>query len=174
MPKYSLTLSFALCLLSYPLAAHIAQVKPNQRDSKLTQSDSDRAKSNDTAFRVEQKGDGVTEDGARMYYTKYQASHGTTLYETWVDFDSPTRAAKQIRDLVSDPIKNLRDVAEFDEKGQEIGRRILVVRHDKKRDMTEAILAWNHGPQYQEIRSTSLEDVLAFERQFRPAKGATH
>jgi hypothetical protein len=113
-------------------------------------------------------GDGLTSDHIRIYYTKYKDTEGTILYEVWVDFRMPERAAKELQQIVSDSARVVRREPELDAMGGTVGERILVQRADSKKENRGIVLAWTVGSVYREISSNSLDDVLAFEKQFRP------
>lgn len=161
-----------ICLLGSFPAVCITEdnvvVAKGTRDFGGFQSETAPGKASEITFKSVQMGDGFTSDGSRMYYTKYQSSDGKVLYETWIYFDSTSKAAKKIQDLLTRPVRNLRESPEINKNGQEVGKRVVVLRQEGAESGTEAILAWTNGPRYQELRSSSLEVVLAFEKQYRP------
>ncbi len=61
----------------------------------------------------------------------------------------------------------MRKGPESNKDGQRVGERILVLCKEKTQDETQAVLAWTSGSTYQEIRSASVDDVLAFEKQLK-------
>lgn len=145
------------------------------KDSKATPADKSPDKSDEIRFRIIVMGNGLTEDGTHTDYSNYESSSGKRLYETWIHFTSSSKAEKKIQELLIHAVKRLRESSEFDKNGLQVGKCVLVLRPVGAKEETEAILAWNNGSRYQEFRSSSLEDVLAFEKQHRPpAKQKEH
>ncbi len=171
--EYFLILSMSTCLAcSDATTGNLSEKQARSKESRPVQS-VPVSKPPEIRFKTKLMGDGLTADGSRTYFTKYESSSGKTLYESWIYFASPSQAAKKMRDLLENPVKALRQNPEIDNNGREVGERILVLRRDEAQEGTQAILAWTEGTKYQEVRSGSLEDVLAFEKQFRqPSKQA--
>jgi hypothetical protein len=109
-------------------------------------------------------GNGLTPDGIPTDFKKFKSSDGNILSEMWIDFGAAARAAKEQHTLTKQSVKTIREKPELDSQGNKVGNRILVLRRQPRNHKIEAVLAWTTGTRYQEIRSNSLEDVLAFEQ----------
>lgn len=117
-------------------------------------------------FSITRKGEQITKEGRRRRFTRFQSSTGNVLFHFWMSFHSRSDADKQIQNLKTTAIKLLRNEAETNKDGQTVGNRVLLLCEDVNKQ-AEIALGWNDGAIYEEVRSASLDDVLAFERLLR-------
>ncbi|HKV23224.1 MAG TPA: hypothetical protein VJN93_01410 [Candidatus Acidoferrum sp.] len=146
------------------------QTPPASRDQTPTCLNPAKPKNNNVRFTLVLIGNGVTADFTAKYFKKYKDSDGNILYETWIDFHTETRAADELRGLARGSLKIICKESVLDNTGKLIGARILVVRSSSKSKNDEAVLAWTAGSKYQELRSNSLEAVIAFEQALRNSR----
>jgi hypothetical protein len=114
-------------------------------------------------------GNGITADLVPTDFKTFKGPNGDLLRETWITFDSKARATKELRSLLKESFKTIRRTPELVE-GKQVGERVLVLRHDRRTDATEAILAWTTDAKYREVQSPSLEDVVMFEKLLEPTR----
>jgi hypothetical protein len=115
-------------------------------------------------FEVILEGDGRTPDGIPTYFTSFRAPDGLIVYKTFIEFPSAGRSTKALEGLVKTSLKLVCHSTEVDEKGHQIGRRVLVLfASEEASKPPAAILAWTEGVKYYEVRSNSMDDLLAFE-----------
>jgi hypothetical protein len=157
-------------------AAGVAHYPPcyqgTPKESKPPQNGDRPNASKEVKFTLVLMGDGLTPDRIRTYFKKFKGSDGKILYEIWIDFGTAERAAKEIEELLKESIKTIRRKPEAGGNGQQVGERVLLLRPDPKNEDRKVVLAWTTGTIYREISSDSLEDVLAFEKQYQTAGGA--
>ncbi len=135
------------------------------RSNNLGQLNDQRAP--EIRFTKAQMGDGLSPEGARIYFTKYESSSKNSLYQTWIYFGSPAEAEKKLAILATNVLTTISKSPESNKDGQQVGERILVLCREKTQGETQAVLAWTSGSTYQEIRSAFFDDVLAFGKQLK-------
>jgi hypothetical protein len=115
-------------------------------------------------FKLSVMANGTTDDGVDVVLKTFDASDGKKLTESYIDFPSPARAARQLQLEVTLPgLKVLKREPNLDKHGNRIGERVLLQSDSAVPGQTILVLVKTAGEQYTELQSESLQDVLAFE-----------
>jgi hypothetical protein len=123
-------------------------------------------------FKLLALGDGTTDDGVGVATKTFVASDHKKLVEYYIDFPGPLRAAQQVQiDVAAPGSKVLEREANLDKHGNKIGERVLLQSDSSVPGETIVILVKTTGEVYRQLRSDSLQDVLAFERQETDRQG---
>jgi hypothetical protein len=98
------------------------------------------------------------------YITGYEAPDGVMISESLWTFSSPSRAKRELQKWLKDAASIIERGARYDDKGREIGERVMALFNSKEEGKKVAILLWTEKDNMYEIESFSISDILKFEQ----------
>jgi hypothetical protein len=164
-----------LCVLSLSLAlgsassgstlARVEQEINKKYDSEQPQLPPPK----NVAFKLTRMSDGKTPTGERSHTDSYVASDGNNVWVDFVRFDSALSARTAVQTATKDATKILDRRERPGKDGASLGVRVIAVFSPESSPasgsaQTLSALIWSDGPVLHEIRSVSLDDVLAMEK----------
>lgn len=157
----------ALLIISVALASRRTSILANGLEREGDRSPAGETKpSGAVEFKLVAIGNGVTNDGIPAATNEFVASDGKNVMEYAVRFPSTLRATQELQHWIgAHGSKVLERGPNLDKHGNKVGERILLLSDSSERGKTLAVLVRTYGVLYRDVRSESLQDVLAFERQ---------
>jgi hypothetical protein len=102
--------------------------------------------------------------GYYSYITGYEAPDGVRISESCAPFSSRSKAKHGLQERLKDAMSIIERGAKYDNKGREIGERVVALFHSKEEGKKVAILLWTDRDTMYEVESFSISHVLEFER----------
>lgn len=162
-----LSLFIVVLLMGWTLGSCAPQ-HPNERSSSSKSLPPPQQEANREAVEFEsiQGERGKTEDGIPFSYHLYKSSDGVGVATTVENRESPIRASKALQRKIKKAVKIIERGPKLNEKGQQIGERVVVIFVPNDSYKEQASVLWTDGTQFYYIESSSLRHVLEFEKKF--------
>lgn len=160
------TISFTGFVGGYPhlTAACIRQSTQEPKSNGSSPSDNNAPKIN---FKLTSIDNGRSDDGTWWTRLYIVTSDGHPLYKQCFPFSTVGRANKQFQLYLRHATKILRRGPEVDEKGKNIGERVLASFPEDEKDKTNYRLFWRSDSLFCQIEGEYSEDILALESRLK-------
>jgi hypothetical protein len=104
-------------------------------------------------------------------FSRYKTEAGTLVERFVESYKTHEQASLALQNLYMTASKRLEDGFKQDHQGSKIGRRIVCVHSDSRRNQPNVTVAWVDGSRLFRLRSESQSVLLSFESQDYPAGG---
>lgn len=115
---------------------------------------------------VEVDGRGMPKDGASVAVSAWCTSDGMRFSRTSEYHTSPERADRALRKALIRAVEIIKREPLFDGAGLKVGEKVIATFPSKYPEDGAASLLWTHRSAFRYVTSSSLENILAYEKEF--------
>lgn len=111
-------------------------------------------------------GRGIPKNGASTAFSDWHTSDGMSFYRWSEYYDSPERANRALQKVLKKAGKIIKRESLFDAAGLKIGEKVIATFPPKNPKYGAATLLWTYGSTFRYVSGSSLENILAYEKDF--------
>ncbi len=108
---------------------------------------------------------GWVEDGSPACFGTVESSDGANFSWTTIRYNSPKRVNKELNKKLAKAVEIIKRKVLFDRDGKKVGEQVIATFGPaEEMSAVSAELLWTNGANFGYVSSTSLENILAYEK----------
>ncbi len=117
-------------------------------------------------YEMEATGKAVSKDGTPASISGWYTSDGMS-FSRWSEYHaSPERANRELQKTLKKAVTIIKRESLFDKAGLKVGEKVIATFPPKYPEYGAATLLWTDGSTFRYVSSSSLENILAYEKDF--------
>lgn len=124
-------------------------------------------------YEMEATGRGMPRDGVSIAVSSWRTSDGMSFARVSEYHASPERADRELQKTLKKAANIIKREPLFDETGLEVGEKVIAIFPPKYSEYGAATLLWTNGSTFRYVSSSSLENILEYEKDFNCVENRT-